>query len=118
LLNHYRALIRLRNTHSALHFGDWLLVETDQRPVYAFLRFGDEEIILVLVNLGRNSVDEYSLTLAAGPFSGDVQPVWLMGEGTLSPPTVNEAGGFDAYRPMDTLPPYSSMIVQLYGFAP
>ena len=112
LLNHYRALIHLRNTHAALRVGDWLLVETDQRSVYAFLRFSDEEIILVLVNLGRDPMDEYSLTLQAGPFSEGLHPVSLMGEGEVNVPTVNGAGGFDDYRPVSKLPPYSSFMIQ------
>ena len=112
LLNHYRALIHLRNAHEALRVGDWLLVETDQRSVYAFLRFSDEEIILVLVNLGRNPTDEYSLTLQAGPFSEGLHPVLLMGEGESNMPPVNEAGGFDDYRPVSKLPPYSSFMIQ------
>jgi alpha-amylase len=113
LLNHYRALIHLRNAHEALRVGDWLLVETDQRSVYAFLRFSDEEIILVLVNLGRNPMDEYSLTLQAGPLSEGLHPVLLMGEAESNMPSVNEAGGFDDYRPVNKLPPYSSFMIQL-----
>ena len=113
LLNHYRALIHLRKEHKALRTGSWQLVETDQRSVYAFLRFTDEQIIMTLVNLGRNPVDEYSLTLHAGPLSDGLQPTLLMGEGEPNAPSVNTTGGFDDYRPIDTLLPYSSYIIQL-----
>ncbi|MDY7077378.1 MAG: alpha-amylase family glycosyl hydrolase [Chloroflexota bacterium] len=113
LLNHYRALIHLRNAHEPLRTGDWQLVETDQRSVYAFLRSNDAEIILVLVNLGRNPVDEYTLTLQAGPFSDGLYPTLLMGEGEPAAPPVSETGGFDGYRPINVLPPYSSFIIQL-----
>jgi glycosidase len=112
LLNHYRALIHLRSAHAALRTGDWQLVETDQRSVYAFLRSDDEEIILVLVNLGRNPVDEYVLTLPAGPLGDGLRPTLLMGVGEPTAPSVNESGGFDAYRPIDVLPPYSSFVIQ------
>jgi glycosidase len=113
LLDHYRALIRLRNTHEALRVGDWLPVETDQRSVYAFLRLADKETILILVNLGRDPMDDYSLTLEAGPLSDGLRPVLLMGEGEVHAPPVNEAGGFENYRPIDTLPPYGNLIIQL-----
>jgi glycosidase len=117
LLNHYRALLRLRNAQEALRTGDWLLVETDQRSVYAFLRYSatpdDEESILVVVNLGSKPVDEYSLTLPAGPLTDGLQAVLLMGGGQPEAPAINESGGFDGYRPLDTLPPYSSIILRL-----
>jgi len=113
LLNHYRTLIHLRNAHEALRTGDWQLVETDQPSVYAFLRFSDEQIVLVLVNLGRDPVNEYRLTLQAGPLSDSPQPLLLMGEGKPSAPAVNEAGGFQDYRPIEALPPYSSFVIQL-----
>ena len=112
LLSHYRALIRLRGDHSALRSGDWLPVETDNRSVYAFLRADDEEIILVLLNLGRQPVEEYSLNLPTGSFSGDLQPSLLLGEGELSSPKVNADGGFGDCKPIDGLPPYSSYVIQ------
>ena len=43
LLSHYRDLIRLRNEHPALRFGELLPVETGARPVVAYLRtVGDD----------------------------------------------------------------------------
>jgi glycosidase len=112
LLSHYRALIRLRSEHSALRTGGWLPVGTDNRSVYAFLRADNEAVILVLVNLGRKPVEEYSLNLPAGPFSSSHQPSLLLGGGKLSTPEVNAEGGFDEYRPLDALPPYGSYIIQ------
>jgi len=113
LLSHYRALIHLRNAHEALRTGAWLPVETDQQSVYACLRFSAAETIVVLVNLGRRPVDGYTLTLPTGPLDGALRPALLMGEGEPTAPSVNEAGGFDDYRPIDVLPPYSSFVIQL-----
>ena len=115
ILNHYRALIHLRNKHEALRIGDWQLVETGTNAVHASVRSSDEEVILVLVNLGHRAVDQYSLSLPSGPLVDEVHPVLLLGEGTLYRPAVNESGGFDSYRPLDTLRPHSSYIIQ---FAP
>jgi glycosidase len=112
LLNHYRALIQLRNNHAALRSGGWLMVETDQKSMYAFLRFNDEEAILILVNLGRKAVDNYNLSLAASPMSTNLPPTLLMGSGELQPPALNDSGGFNNYQPLSALPPYSSFIIR------
>ncbi len=112
LLNHYRALIRLRNTHEALRVGDWLLVETGMNVVHASLRFSDQEVILVLLNLSGRAIGEYLLSLPSGPLHSGLQPVLLLGEGELYAPAVNHAGGFDDFRPLDTLPTYGSFIIQ------
>jgi hypothetical protein len=37
----------------------------------------------------------------------------LLGDGEVSAPTVNAEGGFDAYKPIDILPPRSSFIIAL-----
>jgi glycosidase len=112
LLNHYRSLIHLRNTHSALRVGSWHPIEVDHRSVHAYLRADDDEVILVLVNLGKDPVDAYNLALSIGPLDGGIRPKLLLGTGEVSAPQVNESGGFAGYRPIATLPPRSSFVIQ------
>lgn len=112
LLNHYRTLIGLRYRHEALRIGAWLPVEADRTPVYSTLRYTENELLLTLVNLSNQPVDDYSLTLARGPFVPGMQPAFLLGSGTLFAPPVNAAGGFAPYRPVDVLPPYGSVVLQ------
>jgi alpha-amylase len=116
LLNHYRALMRLRNEHAALRAGDWLPVSvTPEQPgVYASLRSTENESILVLINLSNKPVEDYSLNLDKGPLAAGVQPVLLMGQAdALYAPSINESGGFTAYRPVASLPPRSTYVIQL-----
>ncbi len=112
LLNHYRALVQLRNSYPALRSGSWTAVTTDQPALYAFLRANTQEKILVLVNLGRKPVDSYTLTMPPGTLTDSLQPVFLMGEGAIQPPQFNDAGAVDSYQPLAELPPYSSTIIQ------
>ncbi|MEJ5309748.1 MAG: alpha-amylase family glycosyl hydrolase [Anaerolineae bacterium] len=112
ILNHYRALIALRNNHAALRIGGWQPVEATPRSVYSYLRTYEDEIVLVVVNLSGQAVADYTLTLAKGPFTAAHAPAWLMGEGELYLPPVNADGGFDAYRPIPVLPPNSSTVIQ------
>ncbi len=113
LLNHYRALVHLRNDHAALREGAMLLVVPGSKNVYSFLRFTEDETLLILVNLSDEAVTDYALTLSEGPLSGQPGAEIIFGEGEAALPTLNAAGGFDDYKPLDTLPPQSSTIVQL-----
>jgi glycosidase len=117
LLNHYRTLIRLRNEHEALRIGDWRPVESGNLAVHAFLRSTENENILALLNLSGKPVSatDYSLSLADGPLSLSMQPTLLLGHeaAVLAAPTLNANGGFDAYQPLELLPPNSSFLIQL-----
>ncbi len=113
LLNHYRALIRLRNSHEALRVGEWRLVESGNDAVYAALRSTPNEQILVLANLGSKPTSDYGLSLESGPLAPGARPVPLMGTADpLAAPAVNARGGFTGYQPAATLPPRSSYFFQ------
>ena len=113
LLNHYRAWIRLRNSHEALRIGNWQLVATDQRAVYASLRSTKQECILTIVNLGPQPVTAYSLTLESGPLVRNRGYALLMGEpGALSAPEISDTGGFASYQPVSVLPPRGTVVIQ------
>jgi glycosidase len=112
LLNHYRALIALRNNHAALRVGEWLPVTAEPGPIHSYVRVHAGELVLVVVNLSGQPVADYTLVLDKGPFTAAHQPARLMGDGELYLPPVNEDGGFTAYRPVLVLPPYSSLIIQ------
>jgi glycosidase len=115
LLNHYRALIHLRNEHEALRVGDWTLVEANSARLYTFLRHTENEIILVIINFNRNPVqaDDYSLELVDGLFDGGVTAVTLYGNETTTAPQINASGSFTNYIPLTEIPPQSVHIIQL-----
>jgi len=58
LLNHYRRLIRLRNSHSALNRGMLTMVATNDAggTIASWLRSDGEERVLVVVNFGGRAV--------------------------------------------------------------
>ena len=51
LFNHYKQLIQLRQSHSALSNGQYLLVENDNKNVFSFLRMYGNNKVLIVVNL-------------------------------------------------------------------
>ncbi|MDH7490522.1 MAG: alpha-amylase family glycosyl hydrolase, partial [Anaerolineae bacterium] len=113
LLNHYRALIQLRMEHPALRAGDMALVKSDSCKVYAALRYGEGEAILIVANLSETPVTDYALSLASGPLKHVSVARMLLGEGQPIAPVVNAAGGFDAYTPLPTLEPKSALVIAL-----
>ena len=115
LLNHYRSLVQLRNAHEALRVGEWVLVESSSARLYTFLRYTENEVVLVIINLNRNGVDgeDYTLSLAEGPLGDEVMAVSLYGGEPAGPPTPNANGGFEDYTPLAEIPPYSTHIIQL-----
>ncbi len=110
LLNHYRALIRLRNEHAALRVGDWLQVDSGARA-YAYLRYTKDEAVLVLMNFDDEPLQNYGLSLAESPILAGMEPVLLLGDGRATAPVVGEDGRFTDYKPFDALPPHSSFII-------
>ncbi|HNB51606.1 MAG TPA: alpha-amylase family glycosyl hydrolase, partial [Anaerolineales bacterium] len=113
LLNLYRNLIALRNEHPALMVGDYIKVETDAQPIYTFIRQVEGETILVVINLSREDVSEYSITLESSSLTGEVQAIDLLNGTTIASPVLNDAGGFTEYKPLDVIPARMGLIIHL-----
>jgi glycosidase len=111
LLSHYRSLIQMRNDQEALRVGEWTPVDTGNDGLVAFLRHTEDETILVLVNPTRQTVNDYNLTLATGPLDSPIKALLLLGDGNAVDPEVNDSGGFNGYKPIDTLEPQSTYII-------
>ncbi len=113
LLSHYRSLIQLRNDHEALRIGDWLAIDAGHDGLVAFLRYTENETLLIVVNTSHDTITNYGLVLPAGPLSGEVESSLLFGDGHLNAPVVNSSGGFSSYRPLEELTPQSTTIIEL-----
>ncbi len=103
LLNHYRALLRLRGEHPALFSGTLTILPTGNRSVFAALRADENETLLILVNLKDESVSNYQLQWES-PLPGSAQT--LFGGGEATPPQ----GA--AYKPFDSLAPNAMFLIQ------
>ena len=110
LLSRYRDLIHLRNDNSALRRGDLRPVSSSARAVYAFVRQDPRQRLLLIINLGGEPVTDYALDLAAGD-RAFARATLVYGDGPLRAPIANEAGGFDDYRPLLILAPYSVSVI-------
>jgi alpha-amylase len=115
LLSHYRALIHLRNEHSALRRGTYTEVDSAARRVYAFLRQDADETLLVIINLDREPVSDYALTLDEGTLADVTTAAVLFGAdaANIAAPTLNAAGGFEAYLPLPELAARGMVVIRL-----
>ena len=111
LLSHYRRLIHLRNNNSALRRGDFTAVASSARAIYAFMRHGDEQTLLVIINLDEVAAAGFTLTLDESAFDLSA-PVLIYGDGDVAEPIINEDGGFDAYTPLPQMAPYSLVVIR------
>jgi alpha-amylase len=112
ILSHYRTLIELWNSHEALQGDGFVPVVSDSNKIYAYLRPGAESTIMVIVNLHRQEEAEYTLEVEASPLTSISTMNVLMGAGDIVPPTLIDGGGFAGYKPLEVLPPRSSMILE------
>ena len=113
LLSFYRTLIQLRNNHVALRVGDYYVIDTGNRAVFASLRVSREEAIVVIINLASKPMNDYALALEEGPLSGEPILAPLLDIGSFDAPTITASGGFESYQPLPELPPYGRYILQL-----
>ena len=113
LLNHYRRLVHLRNEHAALRTGTMQLVQTGHDAVYAFLRYGENDAFLVVVNLGDDPVSDYALAVPDSLLVEGITTEVVLGEGTVTAPEIGANGAFADYMPLETLAPQSSLVIRL-----
>jgi hypothetical protein len=114
LLSHYRTLISLRNSHSALRTGKLFLPSTSNQGLFACLLTTADESVLVLVNLTGSPIREYELSLPSSSLSqGKYMPALLLGVTRLAALTVADDGRISSYVPVPEVPPYATIMMQL-----
>ncbi|HUF00696.1 MAG TPA: alpha-amylase family glycosyl hydrolase, partial [Anaerolineales bacterium] len=106
LLEHYRALIQLRNARPALRIGKTYVAESNSSKVVSYLRADANETLLVVINIDDAPVTDYELKLSTGPLSGSYNAISLLDNSTVNSVQANEFGGFDTYTPLAEIPPY------------
>ncbi len=114
LWSHYQMLIKIRNEHPALRTGAIEFFQTENPQLYATLRSKGDEFILTLINLGKDSIQDYDLELSDTALpAGTYTLTPLMGDGNPSSLTVETNGSISKGKPLEEIPPYSTYIFQL-----
>lgn len=112
LLNHYRTLIKLRESHPALQIGKSILLQTANAGVYAILRTNNAETILVLANLTNKPISDYGLSLSEKALTnGTYTAETIFGGEQVEAPRVT-GDNFQNYKPLKEIKPYTMLIVK------
>lgn len=101
LLNWYRQLINLRNTHPALNSGDYAAFSSNCRALYATLRTYGDEVVLSVINIGNQELKNCTISLDPGQVAAGtylVKDLW--GVSTLTEVTFSEANQTITLAPM------------------
>jgi len=112
LLEHYRALIGLRKSHSALRIGQVTLLDSHNPGVYSVILTSQTETLLVTANLTDKVISEYMLTLRDAKLAESAYSVeTLFGAGQANGP---ERSGelFPDYKPFENLNPYAMYVLK------
>jgi glycosidase len=111
LLSYYRNLIMIRNQHPALRYGSISSVSTNNPGIYAALRVSESETILILVNLTKNPIINYSLSLKSASLrDGSYKMDPLLGAGMGTSLGIS-GGAFNNSQPLAELTPFSTYIL-------
>lgn len=116
LLSYYRDLIALRNSQPALQYGDTTLVESTYRAAWGYLRYTEDETLLLILNLDDRESNDYTFSIEESHLTGvsSVDVLYSTTDITPNLPEINESGGFTGYVPIDApLPPFSIYVLRL-----
>lgn len=113
LLSWYRTLIRLRAQHPALRRGDFTLVTPENHPstVVAYTRsIENGQRLLVIVNAGPRGVTDFRVDAAALGLDPEREHTDLITGQPVSRVLPNHP---DKWRPVPTIRPYATHIIEL-----
>jgi hypothetical protein len=67
--------------------------------------------VLVVLNLSKDPVSDYGLTLTSGPLADAVKTESLVGPNASTPEVTD--GGFNGYRPVGSVASYGRLVIDL-----
>jgi glycosidase len=110
LLKYYQQLIAIRNTYAAISSGSYLPVATSNSKIYAAIRQTEKQTILIITNLSKETISDYSLTYdGIGIKRGKYTLTPVFGTQETGNLTVMKSG-FSVISPFGDLPAYTTSI--------
>ncbi len=113
LLNHYRALVHIRNQNPALRTGTYLPFTSSCQGLYPVLRVEDDQALILLATVGDNLADSCTLNIKESPLSGEYKVEALFGDGSFAPLIFGDNGAITDYELPKELAPYQQFILRL-----
>ena len=114
LLNHYRRLIHLRSADSALGFGDFVPLTTNDSAVAAYARKHEGRVVVVIANLGTTPVARATVSTAVNLLpAGRYTARALFGGSVATDFRVARGGGIRGWDAVSTLAPLAVHIIEI-----
>ena len=113
LLSAYRDLISIRQSNPALAVGAYVPVKSSSTGVYSFIREDGSSSFLIVVNLTKNVITDYSLEAEDTKLKDTVYQVTDLVSGEAGASLNIAAGRFSNYQPLSQLAPYSGRIFKI-----
>ncbi len=109
LLEHYRTLIALRRSNSALRTGEANLLEIKNTGIFSAVLKDESETVLVLANLTDAVITDYMLNLSDAGLAESAYSV----ETLFGAEQAKDVAGSADYKPFENLQPYSMVVIKL-----
>jgi glycosidase len=113
LLEHYRALIQLRNKFSTMQTGDLIPLKSNKPAIYSALRVDENGTFLILANLSDEAITDYNIALKDVGLAESAYSVETV-FGTDQASVMERSGeAFPDYKPFESLNPYAMYVLKL-----
>ena len=113
LLKTYQSLIALRAAHPALSVGEYIPADSSNTGVYAFIRQEGAETFLMVINLTKKSIADFSLNAANTNLEDSAYTVTDILTNSTGLTLTIQNGGFEDYQPLEQLTPYTGYIFEI-----
>ncbi len=113
LLNTYQELIAIRESQPALSVGDYIRVDSSNSGIYAFIRKEGSDILLMVVNLTKKSIADYTISASSTTIEDATYTVSDILTNSAGSTLIIQDGGFKEYQPLEQLTPYTGYIFEI-----
>lgn len=111
LLNWYKRLIHLRLDTPILSIGDYIPVKVDNPRVYAAIRQMQGEAVLVVINLSKNPIADYTLAWEGSSMQDGIYTPSSMLDPINGLQVTSTSGAATGYKPVNQLAPFQTLIL-------
>ena len=117
LLEHYCALIQLRNNFSTMQTGDLIPLKSNKSVVYAAIHMDENGTFLILANLSEEAFTKYNIALMdAGLAESTYSVETVFGAGQANGPE-GSGEAFPEYKLFENPNPYAMYVLKIQSAA-
>ncbi|MFZ3079132.1 MAG: alpha-amylase family glycosyl hydrolase [Bellilinea sp.] len=113
LLKTYQKLIAIRKSQPALAVGDYIPVDSSNSGVYAFIRQEGSATLLMVVNLTKKSIADYTISASSTTLEDSAYTATDILSNSAASTLNIQDGGFAEYQPLEQLTPYTGYIFEI-----